>query len=403
MEVDKLMWGLTNLNSLQAEDKEAITNFWNQRNIDLQAFGNYLDAEKTANKDRPFKEIIAAASTAWNKDALDKKKLSAPKSVKRRAYQFSEMTNKLVAFKDEAGLTKEDKEYLRPLVVTTTKSLKTDDFEECDGRTADQIYLDFVKLNHFDNYEHWNLSAEKRTETLNKQFDEYIEMYKEESKISGFVPLGGASNEVVTIAGRIVNTDPDAEFKSSVELINLSAENEHGRTKVKLNLDDVVDPVLLFEGQIVMAKGTWDQENFYVQSIDTLPIVKAKYENTQMENGMLSVYVFAGPYSFPDSLNYTMLKQVVSIIKEHKPHFVILAGPFVDINNDYVKEGEFMFYNDRGEVDWFEDLDIYGSIKNYIDSAIKSTNTKVVSQFKLVHLNYLMSFALIQFSDWFHL
>ena len=208
------------------------------------------------------------------------------------------------------GLTKEDREFSKPVIFSNLKTLKLNhedqsmDIEEWDGRTEDSISLNFEKENAIESYDHWNLSAERRTEVLNNQFEEYIEQYKNETGLSHFSPLGGTSPEVVTIAGRVVNTDPDVEFKSSIELINLSKENEHGRTKVKLNLDDLKEPVILFEGQIIIAEGTSDQEIFNVQSIKTLPIEKEIPKNDQMENGTLSVYAFWGPYSFSDSLNY---------------------------------------------------------------------------------------------------
>ena len=208
--------------------------------------------------------------------------------------------------------------------------------------------------------------------------------YKDETGLKEFATFGGTSDEVVTIAGRVLNTDPDLEFKSSIEITNMTKDNEHGRSKVKLNLEDWKEPIFLFEGQMIVAEGTSDQEIFNVQSIKTLPILKSKQENTQMENGMLSVFVFWGPYTFSDSLNYSILKQIATIIKTKKPHLVVMNGPFVDINNEYVKEGEFLFKNDKEEIDCFEDLDIYASIKSYFDMTLKNMNTKIVS----LHLSF---------------
>ena len=56
-----------------------------------------------------------------------------------------------------------------------------------------------------------------------------------------------------------------------------------------------------------------------------------------------------------------------------------MTGPFVDINNEYVKTGEFLYTNDEEDIEWFEDLDIYAAIKSYLQTAVNKTNTQIVS------------------------
>lgn len=253
----------------------------------------------------------------------------------------------------------------------------SDKVASVEGRYNKHVSLDFSNKLYFDSYDHWNLSAEKRVEALNSHFKEFVDKLKTEMKITEFHELGTTTNDIVTIVGRLVNTDPDVAFGNVVELINLSEENESGMSKVKLNFSES-QSLALMEGQIVVLEGTSDRDIFNVTNIKPLPIQKPVKENLSMEEGCLSVFVFNGPYTFSDSLNYTALKYIVHLIKMSQPHLVIMGGPFLDINHEFVKEGELFYTREDGEVDCFEDLDFYTAFKSYLDRETEGTQTKIV-------------------------
>lgn len=48
--------------------------------------------------------------------------------------------------------------------------------------------------------------------------------------------------------------------------------------------------------------------------------------------------VVAGPYTTSDNLLYEPLKDLVSYITTHKPHVVMMTGPFVDADHPKIKD-----------------------------------------------------------------
>lgn len=68
----------------------------------------------------------------------------------------------------------------------------------------------------------------------------------------------------------------------------------------------------------------------------------------------------------------------MELISEEKPEIAILTGPFVDIEHELVKEGELFYKNSNGEIDCFEDADIYKAIKNYLSKFVGNTKIMVI-------------------------
>lgn len=66
------------------------------------------------------------------------------------------------------------------------------------------------------------------------------------------------------------------------------------------------------------------------------------------------------------------------MINQQNPHLVILGGPFLDINHERMSEGELFYKDDDGSVNCFEDLEIYGAIKKYLEKETDGLQTKIV-------------------------
>ncbi|CAL1298476.1 unnamed protein product [Larinioides sclopetarius] len=80
-------------------------------------------------------------------------------------------------------------------------------------------------------------------------------------------------------------------------------------------------------------------------------VLKTLYENTfpdyppkvpGLENCLdsLGVVVAAGPFATADTMSYEPLWDLMKYVKTHMPHVVILIGPFVDIKNDFIENGD---------------------------------------------------------------
>jgi len=380
MEVDAQMCGSVNLTRADEEDRNEILNICKMSNMDLSSFSNFLEAAIHNHEDMPFKEQIKAAKTELNKANLAKSanERSIKQKVKASNYGFEVITDKLVKFRGAGGNTQSDKDFKdRTDTDVIIKSWNADNVDEINDQNKSHALLDFQNLQPTDTYDHWNLSAEKRVEALNAHFEHFVAKLKTEMNITEFHELGVTKNDMVIIVGRLVNTDSDVAFGSNIELINLSEENDSGMTKVKLNFPEG-QAMCFFEGQIVVLEGTSDYDTFNVISVKELPIIKPEKQNNFMGDGALSVFIFNGPYTFADSLSYAPLKHIVNMISEQQPHVVVLGGPFLDLTNELICEGELFYNQDDGTVNCFEDTEIYGALKTYLDKKVAGLNTKVI-------------------------
>lgn len=298
MEVDSEMCGQVNLANISNEDKQAILNICQMCNVSVAEFGNYIDAALCNDSGLPLKDIIKNSQTELNKKIqMDRVESVKAKSQKKKTYSLEQIISMLSAFSGKRAVSESDKNFEnRENISTTLKNWNADNVAEIEGKYSMNVSLDFNIINNIDTYDHWNLSAEKRVEVLNSQFEEFIGKLKEEQVIKDVHELGTTSNDVVTVVGRLINTDSDVPFGSNIELINLSEDNENGMSKIKLNFNEG-EQLCFFEGQIVVLEGTSDHDTFNVSRIVPLPIkTKPEQDNVAMEEGSLSVLIFNGPY-----------------------------------------------------------------------------------------------------------
>jgi DNA polymerase alpha subunit B len=52
----------------------------------------------------------------------------------------------------------------------------------------------------------------------------------------------------------------------------------------------------------------------------------------------MGVVIAAGPYTHSDGLTYEPLQSLVRYVKEHKPHLLIICGPFIDSAQQNVQD-----------------------------------------------------------------
>nr|CAG4644042.1 EOG090X07VJ [Lepidurus arcticus] len=63
--------------------------------------------------------------------------------------------------------------------------------------------------------------------------------------------------------------------------------------------------------------------------------------NLQIPDGeTLQIVVASGPYTFSDELSYAPLTDFLSYVVQNKPHVCVLIGPFVDIKNKIIENGD---------------------------------------------------------------
>lgn len=137
-----------------------------------------------------------------------------------------------------------------------------------------------------------------------------------------------------------------------------------------------------FSGQIVILKGKNPAGNvFIVSEILSLPDLPHKISTKQeldnyktLMNGLaMKVLICSGPFSNQHNLDYTKFENFVKEInKSIKPHVIILSGPFIDIDNHSVKNGDLESFEKKNYVKNWDDL-----FRLIISNIIKKINSKI--------------------------
>lgn len=77
--------------------------------------------------------------------------------------------------------------------------------------------------------------------------------------------------------------------------------------------------------------------------------------------------VVCGPFTANNELSYEALKDIVAIVQKDKPHCVILAGPFVNQNNEDVASGDLRYRDPiSGNMGFLDYQGLFDEIINYI-------------------------------------
>ncbi|KAI0916967.1 hypothetical protein AcW1_007714 [Taiwanofungus camphoratus] len=205
-------------------------------------------------------------------------------------------------------------------------------------------------------YRYMYEKVSERSEALDDKIDDFGELVKEHYNINDLGDPSAATEEEVTVVGRITL---DAETSSGpVKLNEASLTLETSRmmgsgVRIPLRFDpnvrvrqgkQGVGGVGLFPGAIVALRGKnggggW----FLVTEILCLPPSKAASQShgkSEVDDSSFSMYIACGPFTPDNDVKYTRWQTLLSKIKADKPAVVLLIGPFVDSANPLIKNGE---------------------------------------------------------------
>lgn len=193
-------------------------------------------------------------------------------------------------------------------------------------------------------------------DVLDDQIDSVAQMYQEanESKDIQFGNPCLSSQFDILCSGRIVPDSPTYDKLANFDLNSTSLYLETSRMsgigqRIPLDLTNLKG-YSLFSGQIVILKGRNPTgRSFIVQQVLPLPELGApvstkkelqEFEELSDETG-LKIVVASGPYSNQHTLDYQRLTKFAQQINSTiRPHVVVLNGPFIDITNNSVSQGE---------------------------------------------------------------
>jgi len=149
--------------------------------------------------------------------------------------------------------------------------------------------------------------------------------------------------------GRICNEAHEGRMNKTTILLEGSKSGSNG-TRIELDVSKMEKKFSLFPGQIVGVKGVNSSGRKMVvedivEGIQT-QVVKTKkdelkeiYESSQGSSGS-KIFAVAGPYTTNQNLNYEAFADLLYMVSEQKPAAVIMMGPFVDVRQQHLKDGD---------------------------------------------------------------
>ncbi|KAJ8713937.1 hypothetical protein PYW08_007557 [Mythimna loreyi] len=143
----------------------------------------------------------------------------------------------------------------------------------------------------------------------------------------------------VSVVGRI-ECDADARLNPKSVILQGTWDQSLSQT-VPVDLDNVKQ-YSLFPGQTVVMRGVNTRgDKFVAHEVfcdASPPVADHKADMMNMLNGKMSIVIASGPYTTSDNMAYEPLKDLVTYITTHRPHVVIMTGPFLDSEHIKVKD-----------------------------------------------------------------
>jgi DNA polymerase alpha subunit B len=168
---------------------------------------------------------------------------------------------------------------------------------------------------------------------------------KDSEESTTFQNVGVPRQSLQTNIGRICNDAHDGKLNATSLLLEGTRHGSNG-ARIELDVTDVSN-YCLFQGQIVAVTGVNSNGRKMVvkhvmEGLDCKgqeeDMCKSRKEVFGKEG--LKVYAVAGPYTTSSDLEYQPLVDFMGLIAEEKPDVVLMMGPFVDMRQEIVKNGE---------------------------------------------------------------
>ncbi|XP_063222160.1 DNA polymerase alpha subunit B isoform X2 [Bacillus rossius redtenbacheri] len=150
--------------------------------------------------------------------------------------------------------------------------------------------------------------------------------------------LDSASPEQVWVVGRVCCDGTGRLNPCSVMLEGLRSLSSGVATPCNLRL---LTRYSLFPGQVVALQATnHSGEQLLAHALHTdvtlpLPTIPPRLGPAEE----LELVVAAGPFTQMDTLGYQPLEDLVAYVRLHRPHVLLLIGPFIDCNHGLVADG----------------------------------------------------------------
>eukprot|EP01041_Mallomonas_annulata_P010537 gene10537-21974_t len=215
----------------------------------------------------------------------------------------------------------------------------------CRVDTSDELFENIKQR-----YRYMFTTLEERAKALDKQLIQIQDAMCRRGGITELTPVGVPSQDMTWVCGRICSDSSDGSLDPSSVLLEGSRRDSGGR-RIQLDLIELKG-YSLFPGQVVLVEGVNSSGRRmvarriiegYQSPMYTTPISDLyKYHHSEkfQFGKALNVLIASGPFTTSDNLKYEPLLDLLQLVANQKPDVLILTGPFVDISQPLLIEGD---------------------------------------------------------------
>ncbi|KAG9315596.1 DNA polymerase alpha/epsilon subunit B-domain-containing protein [Chiua virens] len=188
---------------------------------------------------------------------------------------------------------------------------------------------------------------------LDDRIDEFAELVQRHYHVDEFADPNAATEEVTTVVGRMVHdaevSGSGAKFNESSLVLESSRMMGSG-VRIPIHLAPEfkvrggikgVGGISFFPGAIVALRGRNGGGGFFLaEEALSLPPAKISPSPPTASDTSFSMCIACGPFSSDSDLEYKPWASLLEKVKASKPAVILLLGPFVDVTNSRIKDGD---------------------------------------------------------------
>ena len=268
----------------------------------------------------------------------------------------------------------------KPLGMRCKVTANHDDFENVDSR-----------------YRYMFTTLEERSRAMEKhllivQKDMCAMLGIDESLVQS---LASTSQELAWYCGRIC-CDAEGKLNAASLLLEGSYRDSNGK-RVVLDVSEL-GSYSLFPGQILLVEGINSSGNKVVakriidgchkpkNTMTTKQIMEYHHSSSHQGGEPLEIMVACGPFTTSDNLDYAPLLDLLRKVITRKPDVLILVGPFVDITQPLLTNGEVTIGDEDGRHDaTYEMVFVECVVRDCIQALFNSED-----EFGRIHTNIVL-------------
>nr|SVE75814.1 EOG090X07VJ [Daphnia hispanica] len=176
-------------------------------------------------------------------------------------------------------------------------------------------------------------------DVLEEQINDLGDLMKRKLAVDDFEPNNILKSDSFHSVGRICCDATSGSRLNTSSLLLEGTRNTASGQSVPLDVSQLKE-FSFFPGQVIAIEGSNPTGKKMVVTSITSPPINPVFKTDIFLEGPLNVMVTCGPFTLPDDLEFAPLVEFIQQVNSILPHLVILMGPFVDVKNKKVENGD---------------------------------------------------------------